>query len=166
MHWLPTGERLLLARWVHLLHLLEWAEKPLVGPVFGQWHGQRHRTPDTCWTPNQTQRICRSGWKEDRSVTLNETQKDSITCKPNNVFYLIFFLSDFRASKEFFKVCVKIHKILRVRKILWFKAYVRPWSRSYSRTRDKWKSLSWASSIVLRQTLPFHYLENLRFQKC
>lgn len=50
---------------------------------------------------------------------LNEMQKDSIVCEPNNkIFYLIFFFSNFRVSKEFFNVCVKIHKIFKVRKTL------------------------------------------------
>lgn len=41
-------------------------------------------------------------------------------------FYLIFFLSSFSLSKESLKVCIKINKILKVRKILWFKPEVRP----------------------------------------
>jgi len=49
---------------------------------------------------------------------MNEIQKDSsYVNKITNYFYLIFFLSNFRVSKEFFNVCIKIHKTFNVRKI-------------------------------------------------
>lgn len=84
-------------------------------------------------------------------------------------FYLIFFLSSFSLSKESLKVCIKIHKILKVRKILWFKTEVRPdpYLTQGHEKNERFVFGLWAEShTLLRWTLPFRYLENLHFQKC